>query len=284
VGVFEPPQIAPGYRLANAEQDGLAYAASVGAHSLAELRRLPAAALLKGAAFQVSHPVIEPYVLPRAPYDAFVAGEASDAPVLIGFNAEEARAFVDVNQVTAANFVTDLPVWFPAPLRAPAFLAAFPHATDAEARRSRVDLETALRCAWDMWAWARLQAPRAPVYFYDFGQQPPFPPASPQANWGASHFAELWYVFDHLDQEPWPWRRSDRRLASQMAGYWTNFVKTGDPNGAGLSAWPRFTAAAPSIQRLGETVRSDVFVPTPGIAAIDALYAQVRGGPVGGGR
>ena len=278
-GVFEPPQIIPdhGYELPGGEREGVAYAASVGAHSLAELRRLPAADLLKGAAFQVSHPLVEPYVLPRSPYDAFLAGEASDAPVLIGFNAEEIRTFMDVSQVTAANFVTGLPAWFPPPLRSPAVLAAFPHATDAQAQASRVDLEDALRTDWDMWAWARLQAPRAPVWLYRFEQKPPFPPSSPQANWGAGHNAELWYMFGHLDQEPWPWRRADRRLASQMTRYWTNFAKTGDPNGAGLPPWPRFTTAAQHIQLLADPVRSEIFTPTPGVSAIEALYAQARG-------
>jgi para-nitrobenzyl esterase len=283
-GVFEPLQIIPdhGYELAGGERSGVAYAASVGAHSLAELRRLPAADLLKGEAFQVSHPLVEPYALPRSPYDAFLAGQASDAPVLIGFNAEEIRTFMDVSQVTAANFVAGLPAWFPAPLRSPAVLAAFPHATDAEAQASRIDLEDALRTDWDMWAWARLQAPRAPVYLYRFEQAPPFPPGSPQANWGAGHNAELWYMFGHLDQEPWPWRRADRRLASQMTRYWTNFAKTGGPNGPGLPPWPRFTLAAQTIQRLGDPVRGESFTPTLGIATIEALYAQARGAPFGG--
>jgi para-nitrobenzyl esterase len=282
-GVFEPLQIVPnhGYELAGGERDGVAYAASVGAHSLAELRRLPAADLLKGLAPAISHPLIEPYVLPRSPYDAFLAGEASDAPVLIGDNAEEARAFLDIDTVTAANFVAGIPAWFPGPLRSPAVLAAFPHATDAEARASRVDLEGALRSGWDMWAWARLQAPRAPVYFYQFDLRPPFPPGSPQANWGASHFAELWYVFDHLGQEPWPWRPADRRLASQMARYWTNFAKTGDPNGPGVPTWPRFTETAQNVQRLGDPVRSELVTPTPGVATIDALYAGARGAALG---
>ena len=57
-----------------------------------------------------------------------------------------------------------------------------------------------------MWAWARLQAAtgHSAVYYYYFKQQPPFPAGTPYEEWGASHFAEMWYVFDHLDQEPWP--------------------------------------------------------------------------------
>jgi para-nitrobenzyl esterase len=285
-GVFEPLQIAPAYQLHNAEHDGVAYAASLGAHSLADLRKLPAAELLKGYAGAVSHPVVEPYVLPAAPYDVFVAGRQRDVATLIGFNAEEPRAFPDVTdiaKVRAATFVSDAPAWWPAPLRSPALLASFPHATDAEARQSVVELETALRYGWDVWAWARLTAShgQGATYVYRFDHRPPFPADSIYAGWGAAHYVELWYVFDHLDQEAWNWTPADLRLADQVSSYWTNFVKHGDPNGPGLPQWPRFTTSNEQALHLDDPVRAGPFPINAGLQVMDQGYIQVRGAPFG---
>lgn len=282
-GLFEPLRIAPSYLLANAERDGEAYVSSVGADSITALRKLPAAGLLGGKAASVSHPVVEPDALPAAPYDAFRSRTHNDVPVLVGFNAEEARAFVDVSAVKAESFAADIQRRFgslPAPL-----MSAYPHQTDAQARQARLDLERDLRFGWDMWAWARLQlqSARSPVYFYYFEQPPPFPQGSVHEGWGASHFAELWYMFDHLDQEPWRWSAADRELARLMANYWTNFAKTGDPNGNGLPRWPPFNSDD-KVLHLGNSIAVDRLPNRDSLRVFDAVYDSLRDKPVGGGQ
>jgi para-nitrobenzyl esterase len=279
-GLFEPLQLAPNYVLANAEKDGEQYMASLGVASVAELRLLPATALLGGAnAGGVTHPVIEPTVLPRSPYEAFASGMQNDVPILIGSNAEEARALTDVTDVRASTFAADIESHFGA--LPPAIVAAYPHATDDEARTARLELERDLRFGWDMWAWARLQAKtgHGSVYYYSFQQQPPFPADSVYKGWGASHYAELWYVFGHLNQAPWRWSAADSKLAGQMATYWTNFAKTGNPNGRGLPVWPAFTNAGPRVLNLSDPIAVGGVYSLSSLTVLDQVYSAVRGAP-----
>jgi para-nitrobenzyl esterase len=277
-GLFEPLQLAPKFLLANAEHDGEKYAVSLGATSLQELRLLPANRLT-GNAGGISYPVIEPYVLPLSPYSAFASGQQNDVPLLIGSNADEARAMIDVSHETAALFDSDMEHsvgQLPPPL-----LAAYPHATDEEAKQARLGLERDLRFGWDMWAWARLQAATGQnrVYYYSFRQRPPFPAGSVYEGWGASHYAELWYVFDHLDQEPWPWTTADRKVAEEISSYWVNFAKSGNPNGQDLPEWPAFTTAQSKVQYLGDPITVGGVANISGLTVFDSVYTTVRGKP-----
>jgi para-nitrobenzyl esterase len=275
-GLFEPLQLAPKYLLAEAEKDGEKFAASLGETSIKELRQLPAARLTSNDS-GITHPVIEPYLLPQSPYEAFASGRQNDLPLLLGSNAEEARAMVNVTGVTAGTFASDIAKSFGS--LPPALMAAYPHTTDEEARTARLDFERDLRFGWDMWAWARLQSTtgHSPVHYYSFQQRPPFPTDSLYAGWGASHFAELWYVFDHLNQSPWQWTSADRNMAAEISAYWVNFASSGDPNGAGLPLWPAFDKSQSKVQILSDPISTDGVLGIENLRVFDSVYSEVRG-------
>lgn len=279
-GLFEPLQLAPKFVLVNAEKDGEKFAKSLGAATIKDLRQLPATQLTSNES-GITHPIIEPNLLPRSPYEVFVAGQQNDVPLLIGSNAQEARAMIDVSSVTAATFESGI-TQSVGPLP-PALMATYSHTTDEEARTARLDFERDLRFGWDMWAWARLQATSGhnPVYYYSFRHGPAFPKDSVYAGWGASHFAELWYVFDHLDQNAWQWTPADRNLTAVISNYWVNFAKSGDPNGAGVPVWPAFENMKCQVQVLSDPITTDGVLGIERLRAFDTVYSQVRGQPFG---
>ena len=55
----------------------------------------------------------------------------------------------------------------------------------------------------------------------------------------ALHAAEIEYVFGTLP-DPTP---AQAAVSANMRGWWANFAKAGDPNGAGLPAWPAWADA-----------------------------------------
>ena len=72
---------------------------------------------------------------------------------------------------------------------------------------------------------------RRPAYVYEFVRDLPGDDA------GAFHSSELWYTFGTLGRAWRPFTPADQALSDRMLDYWTNFMKTGDPNGAALPEW-----------------------------------------------
>jgi para-nitrobenzyl esterase len=71
-----------------------------------------------------------------------------------------------------------------------------------------------------------------PTYQYEFERPQPGKPAT-------AHASELNFLFGTWDRDV-RLAPIDQEISEQMQAYWTNFSRTGDPNGDGLSPWPKF--------------------------------------------
>lgn len=87
-----------------------------------------------------------------------------------------------------------------------------------------------------------------PAYIYLFSYVSPL--MQQRMRYGASHASEIPYVFNNLmarDSSGLP--PMDQKVARLMNTYWTNFARTGDPNGEGIPIWPVYS---PQTEKLLE--------------------------------
>jgi para-nitrobenzyl esterase len=267
--------------LPGAEKAGAAWASTVGASSLAELRKMPADKLLASSLRQrgINAPVMDGWVYADDYYKLYQAKRYSDVPVIVGYNSDEGATFgVASSQQAYVDSVRQRYGPF-----ADKLLAAYPGGDTPAAKKTGRDLTRDASFGSHSWTWARLQTQtgKSKVFLFYFDQHPDYPADSPQAGFGAAHGAECPYVFRQLTlrgRKPTP---ADEALSDTIITYWTNFARTGNPNGAGLPQWPVYSEAKPLT--LNIAAGNIQAVPPPsldGLKVLDQYFAARRSGEV----
>jgi para-nitrobenzyl esterase len=252
-----------------AERAGRDFAEALGANSIADLRAKSAEEIqlvrpeagwtvqpvldpsAGGAAGrETAWPVIDGYVMPEVPKAVFARGAQIDMPLLTGSTTREGALFDGSVSLRAFNDRAHAEYG----KSAQAFLELYPATTDAEAgaasKAARGD-ELFVAQNW-MWARAHARSGRAKTFYYNFDRVPPAPELK---NIGAFHTSDIPYVFQTFAAYGrWPWQPWDHQLSDTMSSYWVNFARSGDPNGAGLPAWPTFDVQREATMTFAGTI------------------------------
>jgi len=259
------PVVGIGYAhsLRQAERFGERLAGLAGASSIERLRSLPADAIFKAAqeaAKREPNPefALDGWVLTRTPQAVFATGAQQPAGLMIGNNGREASAFRGAAGVPSAADS--------GPLKA--LHISYGHMAPIAMAAYAIDTHMGRTAAADDWlndalmtcpaaAMATLNAAAGHLSFvYRFHRSIP---GKGEGDLGSFHSLELPYVFGALHHPVWSWLRFaklDEDLSNAIRTYWTNFAKTGDPNGGGLPQWRPYAAGAEPYMEFGNDGRA----------------------------
>jgi len=247
--------------LAEGEREGVKFATRIKGNSLAAMRKLPADSLLKWSERQRYPTVVDGHFLTDYPQNIFATGRQMDIPLLAGWNSAEVnyRSFLGKDAPTVENYSKALKKAYGD--RADEVGKLYPATTEAEVMQTATDLASDRFISYATWKLIDIHSKTNgyPVYRYLFTQQRPALTGQPEEKtFGAVHASEIDYALGNLPYNKfYNWTPDDYKTSKTMQDYFANFIKTGNPNGAGLATWYGYQSSIPKIMMIDANAHSE---------------------------
>ena len=242
--IVESGGVGPGFArtellsLQDAEKAGVKFAESGGAHSLAELRALPAGKIQSDGPPESN---VDGWFFPASPVTLLKEGKQNKVAMIVGSNSDEGQHLFrsplpasEYAEQAKKNYGPD----------SDKFLALYPNDSEQASKSSQQRMFADRMALGEQNLASTMTDLGANVYLYyfDYLDEGGYnsEPATLGLRLGADHGAELPYVFGLMNHWKAPVPEQDVQLQNTVMQYWTNFASNQDPNGKGLPVWTVF--------------------------------------------
>ena len=239
--------------LKTAEETGIEVLKRLGVNSIEEARKLSAEKIYEAyrlipGGFSRWSPRVDGVLLPESTLDCMIHNRHHKIPYIVGNTRDEGMGGPAAGPLPESmeDFRRQLSLIFGS--KAEEFIGKFGIVSlDQAMRICRTDAFNSRLISARSYLMAPANESRTTDYCYQFSHDIPG-----GDNVGAYHGSDLWFMFNSLHRCWRPFTGKHYDLARQVSSYWTNFIKTGDPNGCDycgqpLPEWKPYKKADPFV-------------------------------------